>query len=119
MIHPKFHTLKKRSEFIEVAKSNLRFYATHFLVQALPNKELSGIFRVGYVATKKTGNAVKRNKAKRRLRALVYQFKEQFTLQYDYVFIARNSLWLAEFDILQHDVYKVLKKINQLDKLDN
>lgn len=110
---PRFCTLKKRTEFLKVAKSEQRFYGTHFLVQALPNSELSGIFRVGYVATRKTGNAVKRNKAKRRLRALVDRFKDQFVPQCDYVFIARNSLWSTEFEMLQHDFCNVLKKIEK------
>ncbi|MCP5322681.1 MAG: ribonuclease P protein component [Candidatus Paracaedibacteraceae bacterium] len=108
-----FYTLKKRKEFLAVSKAGQRFYGEHFLVQTLQNKELSGIFRVGYVVTRKTGNAVKRNKAKRRLRSLVYQEQDKFVLQYDYVFVARNSLWSVEFDVLQRDFINVLKKISR------
>lgn len=119
MESPRFCTLKKRAEFLKVSKSGHRFHGSHFLVQTLPNNHLSGIFRIGYVATRKTGNAVKRNKAKRRLRALVNKFKDQFPLQYDYVFIARSSLWAAEFEMLQNDFYNVLKKIEKSTLLSN
>jgi ribonuclease P protein component len=113
----RFCTLKKRSEFLKVAKAEQRFYGAYFLVQALPNNKLSDIFRVGYVATRKTGNAVKRNKAKRRLRSLVNKFKDQFVLQYDYVLIVRSSLWSAKFEMLQHDFCNVLKKIEKSNLL--
>lgn len=112
-----FCTLKKRKEFLAVSKAGQRFYGEHFLVQTLPNKELSGIFRVGYVVTRKTGNAVKRNKAKRRLRSLVYQAQNNFALQCDYVFVARNSLWSVKFDVLQRDFINVLKKMSSTSSI--
>lgn len=106
-----FCTLKKRSEFIKISKLGERFYGDHLMVQALPNSQLSSIFRVGYVVTRKTGNAVKRNKAKRRLRAMVYASRKLFATQCDYVFIARDSLWSVKFEILQRDFCNVLKKM--------
>ena len=112
----KFCTLQKRREFLRVSGAGKRFYGEHFLVQALPSAENSGIFRVGYVATRKTGNAVKRNKAKRRLRSLVYELQDQFDLGCDYVFVARSSLWSVKFETLQHDFEKVLKTVAKMDK---
>lgn len=112
----KFCTLKKRKEFLKVSGVGKRFYGEHFLVQALPNPEISGIFRVGYVATRKTGNAVKRNKAKRRLRSLVYHFQDRLDLGCDYVFVARSSLWSVNFETLQNDFESVLAKVAKMDK---
>lgn len=116
-MNKKFCTLTKRREFLKISKIGKRFYGEHFLVQALPNQENSGIFRVGYVATRKTGNAVKRNKAKRRLRSLVYELQDQFGLGCDYVFVARSSLWSVKFETLQHDFENVLKKVAKMDRL--
>ncbi len=113
MIFSSFSMLKKRADFLRIAKSGKRYYSEHFLVQALPNDELSGIFRVGYVATRKTGNAVKRNKIKRRLRALVYEYKDRFIFGYDYVFVARNSLWSVKFEMLHKDFGNVLERITK------
>jgi ribonuclease P protein component len=112
----KFCTLQKRKEFLKVSGAGKRFYGEHFLVQALPNTEISGIFRVGYVATRKTGNAVKRNKAKRRLRSLVYHFQDRLDLSCDYVFVARSSLWSVNFETLQNDFEGVLTKVAKMDK---
>jgi ribonuclease P protein component len=112
----KFCTLQKRKEFLKVSGAGKRFYGEHFLVQALPNPEISGIFRVGYVATRKTGNAVKRNKAKRRLRSLVYCFQDRFDFNCDYVFVARSSLWSVNFETLQNDFEGVLTKVAKMDK---
>lgn len=112
----KFCTLQKRKEFLKVSGAGKRFYGEHFLVQALSNPEKSGIFGVGYVATRKTGNAVKRNKAKRRLRSLVHYFQDRFDFSCDYVFVARSSLGLVNFETLQNDFESVLKKVAKVDK---
>ena len=63
-------TFKKRKDFLRVAAS---FYvATHNMVlQAALSLSQDNDFWVGYTATKKVGNAVHRNKSKRRLRAIV------------------------------------------------
>lgn len=77
--------LKKRSEFLAVAAANRRWTTPGLVLQAKPHthnsrdNDPSGTnlvsdavaVRVGFTATKKIGNAVKRNRARRRLRAAV------------------------------------------------
>jgi ribonuclease P protein component len=77
--------LKKRSEFLAVAAANRRWTTPGLVLQARPHthtshdNDPSGTnlvsdavpVRVGFTATKKIGNAVKRNRARRRLRAAV------------------------------------------------
>ena len=58
--------LKQRREFLRVAGKGKRAARPSVLLQALPETE--GPLRVGFTATKKLGNAVVRNRAKRRLR---------------------------------------------------
>ncbi len=61
-----------------------------FFVQAMPNNE--GILRVGYTASKKIGNAVTRNRAKRRMRAIAQEvFSERGQMGWDYVLIAKRD----------------------------
>ena len=63
----KIFTFKKRKDFLRVAKG--AYVATHNMVlQAAPSLLETDDIWVGYTATKKIGNAVKRNKSKRRLR---------------------------------------------------
>lgn len=108
---PLFCTLKKRQDFLKISNGGKRYYSEHFLVQILQNPENSGMFRVGYVATRKIGNAVNRNKAKRRLRSLVYLNQHQIPLGYEYVFVAKASLWSVTFEILQNDFVSLFTKI--------
>src|ERR1700743_1616361 len=76
--------LKKRSEFLAVAAANRRWATPGLVLQARPYPDtqdktdtdagpVSGAaaLRVAFTATKKIGNAVKRNRARRRLRAAV------------------------------------------------
>lgn len=109
---PLYCTIKKRQEFLKISKNGKRFYSEHFLVQILQNFENSGMFRVGYVATRKIGNAVQRNKAKRRLRSLVCICKHEAPLGYEYVFVAKASLGSVTFETLQHDFDSLFKKIS-------
>lgn len=66
--------------------------------------------KVGFVASKKIGNAVKRNRAKRRLRAL-------FVIHYAlikpgiYIFVAKKDIVDINFDTLKKSFKKALQKI--------
>ena len=69
----------------------------------------NGICKVGFTATKKIGNAVKRNRAKRRLRALFYEHSNSLK-DGTYIFVAKASLYESKHEKLSNDFAKVLKK---------
>lgn len=56
--------------------------------------------RMGAVVSKKVGNAVRRNKVKRRLREIFRRNKPSFPLALDYVWIARPGAADADFETL-------------------
>lgn len=109
----KIHTFKKRKDFLRVAASY--YIATHNVVlQATRSLSQSDDFWVGYTATKKIGNAVCRNKSKRRLRAVVHEVLIKNARSHtDYVFVARNSTAFCNYEELKRDVIYALKKINK------
>ena len=72
----------------------------------LPQKE---IHKVGFTATKKLGNAVKRNRAKRRLRALFREFSSSLQ-DGSYVFVAKVGIFDSSYDVLKKDILKVLTR---------
>ena len=72
----------------------------------LPQKS---IHKVGFTATKKLGNAVKRNRAKRRLRALFCEFSDNLQ-DGTYIFVAKIGLFDASHKELKRDFKKVLSK---------
>jgi len=109
----KIFTFKKRKDFLRVAAG---FHvATHNMVlQAAPSLSESDDIWVGYTATKKIGNAVCRNRSKRRLRAVVREVLSLYALPHtDYIFIARNSTADCDFSELVKDTVYAIKKINK------
>ena len=71
--------------------------------------------RVGFTATKKLGNAVKRNRAKRLLRALFIQNASKLQ-EGEYIFVAKPRILDTEFAVLQKHFYQNLKRAHVLKK---
>ena len=69
MAHQLF-TIKKRAIFVHVRNNGTFIRSKNINLQKLINQDLDNKIGVGYTATKKIGNAVKRNKAKRIMREL-------------------------------------------------
>ncbi len=96
-------TLKKRSEFLAVAKGG-RVDRRAFVLQGLkrPDGEET---RVGYTVTKKTGNSAERNRIRRRLRAAIRDLgPEPFPKGADFVLIGRRAALCLPFEQLLHDI---------------
>lgn len=71
--------------------------------------------RVGFTASKKVGNAVRRNRAKRRLRAVADAvLKDRATPGHDYVLIARAATVERDYADLVDDLHFSLKRIGLL-----
>lgn len=89
-------TLKKRAEFLTVAKGSRR-HCGAFSVQAA-NAAL-GMPRIGYTVTKAVGNAPERNRIRRRLRAAVRKLANN-AVNADFVIIGRRDLLKLDFRAL-------------------
>ena len=114
--------ISKRSVFLHVGSVNLKFVTSYLIVQIAPN-HLAGnhSIRVGFTASKKIGNVVKRNYAKRIMRALVVREKNRLLNSTDYVFIARRAILDEKFSIIEDKFIDAIKKVNNkmpLQKLD-
>ena len=96
--------LKKRSEFLAVAKG-VRAPRRAFVLQARCDKDSGDVPRIGYTVTKKTGNAVERNRIKRRLRAAIRDVAP-FAARpaCDYVLIGRRAALDISFSDLKKDL---------------
>ena len=70
-----------------------------------------GVKKIGFTATKKIGNAVVRNRSKRRLRSLFFEHSSSLHDGY-YVFVAKSTTSQAPAKDLQKDFQKVLKRAN-------
>lgn len=86
-------TLQHRADFLKAASAR-RHGAGSFMLQARARGDDQGP-RVGYTASKKIGNAVARNRAKRRLRAAVHEVRMMAQTGWDYVLVARPQATIA------------------------
>ena len=84
------------------------------LVQARDRKDDDPTIRVGYTCSKKIGNAVARNRAKRRLRAVVADVLLQGAKPgWDYVLVGRPGVTIdRDFTALKGDLTYALRKIH-------
>lgn len=111
----KFETLQKRADFLLAARAR-RQGTSSFLLQGRLRREAetaTGI-RVGYTCSKKVGNAVKRNHAKRRLReAARAVIAEHGREGWDYVLIGKaRDTSERPFDLLLKDLRYALRKVH-------
>jgi ribonuclease P protein component len=81
--------LKRRREFLRVAGSGVRAGRPSLMLQALAGTDQP--LRVGFTATKKLGNAVLRNRAKRRLREAARLTLADGPVGWDLVLVARDG----------------------------
>ena len=109
--------LKKRSEFINVTANGKKWVTNGFILVANAQREkskpdLEYLPRVGFTATKKIGNSVVRNKAKRILRAISQEvLTSSNTPAWDYVIIARKTLTTSNYEDLKKDFRWAIKKL--------
>lgn len=110
---PALPVLKKRSEFLAAAKGG-RVVRRAFVLQARARDDTPGISnletaRIGYTVTKKVGNAVERNRIKRRLRAAAREVACCAQPGLDYVVIGRRAALQADFASIAEDLAAALK----------
>lgn len=91
-------TISKRADFLRASKAK-RTAVKGFVLQARKRRDGEpdvGLMRVGFTCSKKVGNAVKRNRAKRRLRAIVREVLPVLGhTGWDYVLIGRSGATIA------------------------
>ena len=107
----KTESIKKRKNFLIVAKNGQKIVTKGLVFQAVKNDDNSES-RLGVTVTKKIGCAVVRNKAKRRLRrAFEEAFKGIQINGFDFVAIGRYCTCTRDFEKLVADFRYALKNI--------
>ncbi|MCR9127712.1 MAG: ribonuclease P protein component [Rhodobacteraceae bacterium] len=112
---PYLTVLKHRPDFIRASRA-LRQAAPGLMLQARergPDEPAKGI-RVGFTCTRKVGNAVARNRAKRRLREIARMTLPMLGRPgWDYVLVGRVDVTARRpFDALRDDLVQALRRIH-------
>ena len=109
----KILALSKNEEFKTLLKKKKisNRYVTIFFGH-LENKKNNKL-NISFVAKKKIGNAVKRNKIKRRLRNIMNEAVEKISIKFDfsYLVIAKSTMLNNEFKIIKETLFQEFKKI--------
>jgi ribonuclease P protein component len=110
-------TLTQRADFVRAASAR-RMGTGSFLLQARLRSDdtcvQAGAIRIGFTASKKIGNAVARNRAKRRMRAVVRAvLPELGQAGWDYVLVAKPQATIARgYADLMADLRRALTQIH-------
>jgi ribonuclease P protein component len=108
--------LKKRADFLRAARG-IRRVEGAVTLETAPRPENTGPARIGFTASKKIGNAVARNRAKRRLRAAAAELLPLLGREgHDYVLVARGTTVARPFPALLSDITTALASAHR--KLD-
>ena len=84
-------------------------YAIIFIKENMNNEQ-----RFGFVASKKTGNAVQRNRIKRLFKEFVKTHKNKFRENTDYIFVGKSvlkeNIRNLKYKDIEKDIIKVIKR---------
>ncbi|MBV5277620.1 MAG: ribonuclease P protein component [Campylobacteraceae bacterium] len=102
-----YETLKATREYSYIYNNAKKWHTESALV--FYNSDIKK--RVGFTASKKVGNAIKRNLAKRRLRAIFLEIQNNLN-DGIYVFVAKEKMNQISYEALKKGVMWSMKKLN-------
>ncbi len=107
--------LKKHKEFVSVAEQGRKYVTKGLILQVLvrpENNRFNDLIRVGFTTSRKVGNAVKRNRIRRRLKEIVRLHLPQIGQKgCDYVVIGRTRTFTRPYDELVQDLREAVASI--------
>ena len=119
---PSIGRLKKRPDFLKVAAAREKWVTPGLILQARRRPALSeageepGV-RIGFTVSRKVGNAVERNRARRRLRAVARAvLPERARAGTDYVLIGRRATLERPYGALTGDLREALEGVGKSAK---
>ncbi len=103
--------LKRRAEFLRVAARGRKAALPGVVLQALP-REAGAPARLGFTVTRKVGNAVVRNRTRRRLKeGARLLLREMPVSGVDLVLIGRDATRARPFAALIDDLRQALRRV--------
>tara|TARA_Y100000590_G_C14869685_1_gene694628 strand:+ start:90 stop:458 length:369 start_codon:yes stop_codon:yes gene_type:complete len=118
----KFKSLKENKEFLKILskqKLNTEYFTVYFDKNKNNlKKKSSNYLNISFVVKKKIGNAVIRNKIKRKLKFAVQKLlkeKRPIDLNYTYVIFGKNNVYNDKFRLVLKKINEIFEKIKKID----
>ena len=114
----KFKSLNRSKDFLKILKKkkiNTKYYTIYF---DRNSKNLNKYLNISFVMKKKIGNAVTRNKIKRKLKYAIQKISRESKLidtNYTYVIFGKNNVYKDKFEDVLSEVNETFKKIKQIE----
>jgi len=103
--------LRKRVGFLRAARG-VKWVTPGLILQCWQRGD-DASSRIGFTVTRRVGNAVVRNRVKRRLREIVRQDKAHIQTGFDYVVIGRKSTIPRAFSELERDLSNAFRGVHR------
>ena len=117
----KFKSLNQNREFLKILKKkriNTKYFTVYFDKNSKNFKDnVNKYLNISFVMKKNVGNAVIRNKIKRRLKYAVQKISKEnelIDLNYTYVIFGKNNVYKDKFANILNEVNETFKKIRQI-----
>ena len=116
----KFRSLNQNKEFLKVLKKkriNTKYFTVYFDKNS--KNSFNKYLNISFVMKKNIGNAVTRNKIKRKLKYAVQKISKEnqlIDLNYTYIIFGKNNVYKDKFANVLCEVNETFKKINQIGR---
>lgn len=111
---PKSARILRSSDFRKVYDSGIRVSGPYFAAFCLPVERDGGGPRLGFTVARAFGRAVKRNRAKRRIREALRVRLPEIAPKWDIVLNPRRQVLMASPDDLRREVDRLVSKCSKL-----
>ena len=114
----KFKSLNRSKDFLKILKKkklNTKYFTIYFDKNL---KNFNKYLNISFVMKKKIGNAVTRNKIKRKLKYAVQKIAKEsklIDLNYTYVIFGKNNVYKDKFENVLNEVNETFKKIKKIE----
>ena len=115
----KFKSLNQSKEFLKILrkkKINTKYFTVYFNKNS--KNDFNKYLNISFVMKKNIGNAVTRNKIKRKLKSAVQKIskeKQLIDLNYTYVIFGKNNVYKDKFENVLGKINETFKKIKQTE----
>ena len=113
----KFKSLNQSKDFLKILKKkklNTKYFTIYF---DRNSKKFNKYLNISFVMKKNVGNAVTRNRIKRKLKyavQIISKEKQLIDLNYTYVIFGKNNVYKDKFANILNEVNEAFKKIKQV-----